>query len=229
MTGSGTIAASFSMQALQVLGRGRGALWDVLRVWLSPHTDAAFFSLTPRSDLAAKHSWRCPQLELLPPRQGERVVGFGYHSSTITLIEDEKSITVEWYDEPATTVGEVMEVHEQLRDSSRLRFPCFRTNARFDGGMSGGPVVNEDGMLCGLVCSALPASAAGEEDVSYAALLWPAMGTILDMPRSGFPADESYPALDLARDGFIDARGWEQVKLFPKSDGQFQVGLKLPE
>jgi hypothetical protein len=52
------------------------------------------------------------------------------------------------------------------------------------------------------------------------------MGTILDMPCTGFPPDQKYPAIDLARHGFIDARGWDRVRLFPKQDGQFQVCLK---
>ena len=36
-----------------------------------------------------------------------------------------------------------------------LPFPCYHVGARFDAGMSGGPVFDEYGSLCGLVCASL--------------------------------------------------------------------------
>ncbi len=225
----GHVEATFSLQAFQVTNRDAGSLWSITRLWLSPHTDIAFVRLTPASDSVQTHTWRGPKLRLTPPKKGERAVGFGYHSSEISASESSTDVTIVWKDKPTTTVGEVLEVHDQLRDRSRLRFPCFRTNARFDGGMSGGPIFNEAGELCGLICSSLPPSEEAGEHTSYAASLWPAMGTILDMDREGYPSGSSYPALELARAGIIKAGGWERVVLNRDQSGFVtQIGLSAP-
>jgi hypothetical protein len=34
-----------------------------------------------------------------------------------------------------------------------LTFPCFEINTHVIGGMSGGPLYNEAGHLCGLICA----------------------------------------------------------------------------
>ena len=56
-------------------------------------------------------------------------------------------------DEFMSSVGVVREIHDWRRDKVNLPFPCYRVGARFDAGMSGGPVFDEYGSLCGLVCA----------------------------------------------------------------------------
>ena len=53
----------------------------------------------------------------------------------------------------ATSVGEVTNVYPMGRDSSMMPGPCFATNARYEGSMSGGPAFNDDGHLVGIVSS----------------------------------------------------------------------------
>ena len=228
LSGDRDAGGSFSIQALQVLDEGEhGALWDVRRLWLSPHSDIAFLRLDPRSCFPASHSWRCPKLDLLPPGVGARVSAFGYHSPAIKVEESEDIVQIEWKDEPTTSCGTVRRIHDVRRDTCMLRFPCYETDARFEGGMSGGPVFNEAGALCGLVCASLPVSTEKEEYFSHVATLWPMMGTLIDMPREGIECDAQYPVLDLARGGFIDARGWERVVLSRDSSGHVkQVVLR---
>ena len=229
LLGNGERSGSFSLQAFQVLEEGnRGALWDVKRMWLSPHSDIAFLRLDPRSALAASHTWRCPRIDLLPPAVGSRVAAFGYHSSAIKVEETESSIQLEWKDEPTTSRGTVKMIHEAKCDAGLLRFPCFETDARFEGGMSGGPVFNEMGELCGIVCASLAVSVDDNEYFSHVATLWPMMGTLIDMPRKGVDFDGHYPVLDLARGGFITAKGWEKVILNRDTTGHVkQVGLRV--
>lgn len=130
---------AFSIVAIQIAANGDGgSMWAVTKVFHSPFTDIAFLQLMPQSAGAAQYRWRGAKLQLLPPPVGSRVVGFGYHSSRITITSDNTSeINIECFDSPTTTVGEVMEVHKDKRDTGMLHFPCFRTNARLENGMSG--------------------------------------------------------------------------------------------
>lgn len=54
---------------------------------------------------------------------------------------------------PSTSIGIVTDVFPEKRDSSLLSFPSYDVEAHFIGGMSGGPIFNEAGELCGLICS----------------------------------------------------------------------------
>jgi hypothetical protein len=67
---------------------------------------------------------------------GTPIAAFGYpESSFIGRSGDELTIGLS----PSTTTGEVTAVFPEGRDRSMLPFPCYQVNARFDGGMSGGP------------------------------------------------------------------------------------------
>ena len=222
-------AGSFQVLAIQILNEGEtGALWDVTRLWLSPFTDVAFLRLTPRSDSARNHKWRSAKMNLMPPPVGTWISGFGYHGSAVTLTENEDMIEVEWRDSPTTTTGEVVEMHERRRDNSMLTFPCFRTNARFEGGMSGGPVFNDTGELCGIICTGSTLAEGDNDHISYVANLWPSMGTEIDMDREGLPKGVYYPVLELAKHGHIDAKHWERIVIVKDSaKGKHQVGINV--
>ena len=56
------------------------ALWKVVKEWFSHVTDIALIQLGPVSRSAGDHHWRCPSLDLTPPRVGSQIVAFGYHS-----------------------------------------------------------------------------------------------------------------------------------------------------
>jgi S1-C subfamily serine protease len=132
------------------------AVWAARKIWTSPLTDVAFIHVVPASKEAEKYAWPgsvriCP----LPPSVGERIVGFGYPNSSAKLISRRPQQHITWNFRPHTTIGEVTGVFPEKRDSVMLNFPCFQTNARFDGGMSGGPILNSAGELAGMICAAL--------------------------------------------------------------------------
>lgn len=92
----------------------------------------------------------------------------------------------------------------------KFTFPCFRVGARFDHGMSGGPVFDEAGSLCGIIAGSY-GNVEGTP-ISYVTTLWPMFRTLISANRSGaYPRDVEYPAIDLVLGGQIHAIGLEQL------------------
>jgi hypothetical protein len=124
----------------------------------------------------------------------------------------------------------VKEIHFKKRDSSSLSFPCFQTNARFDSSMSGGPVFSQSGNLCGIICSSMPPFNESEEHVSYAACLWPLMGTIIDIDRYNHPHGLKYPLLELAQENILNTLNWEKVKIYLDDKQNVKnIGIDIPK
>src|SRR5580704_10730366 len=99
-----------------------------------------------------------------------------------------------------------------------LTFPCFEVYARFAHGMSGGLIIDEDGRLCGLVCSGLIQADPATLPVSYAVTLWPILTLLISADRQGnYAKGVQYPMIDLALDGLISCVGLEDLdqQFFP--------------
>lgn len=80
--------------------------------------------------------------------------------------------------------GVIEEVHLPRRDSVFLPFPCFRVSARYDHGMSGGPIVDNNGSVIGVVCSSYSHSD-DDDPISYGSLVGPVLVTILELMSEG--------------------------------------------
>ena len=212
----------FSILAFQVPESGRPCLWAVRKIWPSAHTDIAFLKLEPWNEGATGHVWRWVTIDVLPPAVGSLISAFGYHASTIA-----NGDPVQWRHHASNSFGRVEEVFAERRDVSRLDFPCFSVDAQFDGGMSGGPVFNQSGELCGLICSSLPAVPPDTRHTSYVTTLWPALGAVLDLERQGYPIEE-YPAIELARGGQMVVRNWERVDVAFSEPNLCSVCLRPP-
>ena len=219
---------NFNVWVVHVRPGPEYSIWDADRLWISPHSDLAVFHTKPYNDVAGSEN-QIPTmvLDLRPPNIGSRIVGFGYHSPSGRIRIDELGTRhIEIDADGAATVGEVRDIHVLRRDQ-RLNFPCYQINARFDGSMSGGPVMNDSGHVCGIICSSLPSNDPNTEHTSYAATLWPLMGLAIDISASGEPQDRSHPFLDLARDKVIAAIGWEQVVVRETSTtGLYEVSFR---
>ena len=172
--------------------------------WGSRFTDIAFLSLKPVNPLAEQYkSESMLQLNLLPPRVGERIVGFGYAGSAAERLDGGR---IQLALHPITTLGPVTEVYCEYRDKGMLKFPCFEINTHFAGGMSGGPLFNEAGEVCGLICSSQNGVA-----IAYGATLWPAMGTVITHQMEGMVYRHPYPVFELAQIGLVAASGWDKI------------------
>ena len=205
------IEARFACWAIQELTDGRIFRLAIRNVWTAPWSDLALLSVETVPD-------RKPQfvtMNLSPPPIGSKVFAFGYHDCRVDIEGD----TVTIARKGSTSVGTVVEVHDDRRDNFSITWPCFRGDARFDGGMSGGPVFNETGQLCGLVCACMPPDVPGGSYVSYVTSLWPMLAIELDVPREGHPPG-LYPVHDLCRDGMIGAVDWDRVALRRDENGR---------
>ena len=215
----GANEANFFLSATMVMASGQVA-FDLLvkAVTLSPHTDVAFLHLGGLPEPLPFAEWALPVVDLFPPVVGSVVHAVGYHSARAEVDHARREIRV--HREVAISEGVVVDIHEERRDG-RLNFPCFQTDARFDGGMSGGPVFNDQGALCGIISSNLPPSSDGEPHVSYVATLWPIAGTIIDFGRVDTTRGE--PVLALMVDGVIKSQGHEFVIVQKTAEGEVSV------
>jgi Trypsin-like peptidase domain len=190
--------------------------------------DLAFLRLHPTNEEQLSYIWRCPRLQLLPPSVGTVVSAFGYHSSHTEI--DHTSRRIRITTNPSTSQGVVQEVHHYKRDSVILPFRCFRTDSRFDRGMSGGPVFSSAGALCGIICTNFQVSAPDHDEhhTSYVTTLWPSMVIKVAFNRSGYPQDVYYPAFELARGGFIKAVDWERFHYeYDETTGIAMIGAPI--
>ncbi len=213
---SGITIESCELWIVKTTDDGDGfAIWKVERCWTSPVTDIAFLHLLPYEENAARFtSWKQPVINLLPPAIGTRVFGFGFHEPRTSVEIDAKGTkNVALNDLPTAIVGEVENIFHERRDNSMITFPSFQINCRSGHGMSGGPVFDENGHLCGIICSGDDYPVGGGY-ISNACVLWPMLGTRIEANRgANHPRDVSYPVLELARDGLIHAFGWQKVSI----------------
>jgi hypothetical protein len=87
-----------------------------------------------------------------------------------------------------------------------LTFPCFEINTHFIGGMSGGPLFDEKGRVCGLICASR-----NNEPVAYGTTLWAAMGTNITHEGPGMICKGPYPVFELATVGLLHLTGWDEI------------------
>lgn len=146
----------------------------------SSHTDIAFLSF--QTTLGATGPSERLTLAVSPPAVGSIVVAFGRPD----IVEENNCLKSKCIQ----IVSRVVEVHSQGRDQ-RLPFACFRTDRDFHGGMSGGPVFNSDGHVCGLVCSGAVEP--------YVALIWQALASKIGHDAKGNLLESMISALDLLK------------------------------
>lgn len=193
-----------TLHAFQLLPGPEYLVWDVIEAWPCPVSDIALLHLGSnpyRSHPEKAFQWRQPRLNAFAPEIGETVAAFGYRKMTVGVsINSRGGRHIELNDEPMISVGKVKDIYELRRDNVFLPFPCYQVSARFDGGMSGGPVYDETGLLCGLVCSNVHGSHKHGEPISYVTSLWPMFRQIISADRGdNYPRGVDYQVIELAR------------------------------
>jgi hypothetical protein len=204
-----------------------GGLLPINNVWAPEGLDIGFAWVTLPRHVASGEvpSLRPVRLRPAIPPTKSNVTALGYHGM-IGSFQRTDPPTVKLELKTAISSGSVLEVHPEYRDRGLLSFPCFRTNARFDGAMSGGPIFDSSGNVCGVVCSGTKHE--GKGHTSYGSLIWPIFGCEIDIaPKEGAPVQKTL-LWDLALNGSISVDdSLDTVRVEQKSDGTRDISIKL--
>lgn len=149
-----------------------GGLLPIDRVWAPIELDIGFGWLRLPIRVSDNTPLRINVVSLRPkiPSVGDPICGMGYYEMAGTFSAADNSI-IEYFQNTAIASGTVEEVHPQFRDRGLLSFPCFRTDATFNHGMSGGPIFDKTGHVIGVICSGDT-----QPGMSYGSLIWPIFG-----------------------------------------------------
>lgn len=200
-----------ALMAFQVLPGTTGALWHAENAYFSPHTDLVLLDIFPYSESALSYKWRNVVINFAPLRVGQVVLGFGYRGGCIQASSDEQA-ALRWDAHPTTTQGRVVAVHHAGRERGLYNFPCFEMSARTEPGMSGGPLFDEQGRLCALVCG----GGLDRDDgtaIRYGTCLWPLL--LLEGIKGRFEAETEglFSFYQLVKRGVIAATGLDALHI----------------
>ncbi len=211
-----------------------GCVWYVSQTFEWVGTDIVLLRLNPRNSEAKKFEVKGLAMTVDPPNEGSLITALGYPASKMKLLRNDSKVTeLELSLTPVVSTGRVLDVHRSYRDSGMLNFPCFTVDARFPSGMSGGAVFNERKELCGLVCSGAEGETEADSAYSNAVSIWPIMIIPVNLkPNEYNPLNlefgREYKALDLAKEGHFNFRGYERIEFFKHENGSDGVRRKHP-
>lgn len=200
-----------------------GGPWSIDRAWYAPELDIAYCWLK-QAEINGKPYKFETALRLSPgyPKIGENILGFGYYKSKASFAN--KIIrglrVVDYSQETAFTSGKVTEVFHPYRDKYLLNFPCFQTTARFDSGMSGGPIFNgTTGGVCGVICDSFGEADDKGEYTSYGSLIWPSLAIQLEALCEGSSELTKFTAYEAIQRGYFKADDtFKKLKLMKNGD-----------
>lgn len=165
-------------------------LWAVRHMTFGRENDLAILGLVAASSFPPDRLYVQATMDARLPAEGESVRMYGFvHSG-----------------EPAETIiagsliasrGVVSKRYDRGRDRAMCPWPGFEVACNAVGGMSGGPVFNEEGYLVGLVCSGYEQP--DELGPAYVSALWPALALqyIGGWPIGMFPGSRRLLDLEL--------------------------------
>ena len=135
---------------------------------------------------------------------------------------------LQWDADPRTTRGRVVAIHHAGRDRGFCSFPCFEMSARTEPGMSGGPLFDEDGRLCGLVFGGGLSRQDGTA-IRYGTLLWPLL--LLEGIKGKWEGETErlFSFHELVKRRGIAATGLDaRVEIWEFEGGRLAVGPRRP-
>jgi Trypsin-like peptidase domain len=179
----------FTLKTLQLVTSEHLIEWNVVHVNRCAFSkDIAILRLQPAHELPPGFRVQFGIIDPTPPSLGKNVRAFGYTRTEMHTLASQNNEILFAYD-PCESEGMVLEIFDTHRDRGMYHFPCATVAANFEHGMSGGPVVNEFGFICGVVSGGFNT----QEGVT--ALIWSCLAETLTW--SNFNAGQAFTFLEI--------------------------------
>lgn len=159
--------------AVQALPQNRIILWVITQVIAHKTADLMLLYVDPEANRHNPTLWVPPwRARRNAPHKGEMVMAVGYVKGKLRIASRNPNGggVLEMSDQGQMNFGMVKTVHNKSRDRVMLPCPCFEIGASFGPGMSGGPVFDRKGRICGIVSTGIEGAVS-----SYAVTLGPSL------------------------------------------------------
>ncbi|MGH3118144.1 MAG: S1 family peptidase [Gaiellales bacterium] len=202
---------------------GYGGLFPVVGVSQHPTADIALLRLSVPHHDGVPIVFPTLALDVGLPRKGQRCVAVGYGHMQLDGVVPPAAhrglgpAAVEYERQLAVTRGRVLDIYPERRDSGLLAWPSFQTDARYPSGMSGSPVIADDGRVLGIVCSGTKTAPYTSAATLLASLL------PMHVPPVSDPPEPTPAVAELAGDGVVSVEGWDDIDVVDTADGPRQV------
>lgn len=177
-----------------------GGVLPIIDVWTNPFLDLALMLVELPVHDETKEYLPMGMLALSPgiPDTGQPCIGLGYTSMEWEARKAELPEISQSYN---ATRGTLEQIHFPRRDQ-RLDFPCFLTDARYDLGMSGGPIIAANGHgVCGVICSGTEMADPSIPRISYGSLVGPVL--VMSLKMTSGDVTKEFFLWDLVRGGAV--------------------------
>ncbi len=149
-------------------------VWRVKTLTIAQNTDITIIGLVSASALPPDRLFNLATITTRLPSIGEKVFIVGFRASTDSFKPDSGG-KHQYEGNVIVCTGVVSEHYLTGRDRSMLPWSTLEVSCPSWGGMSGGPVFDEQGKLLGLLSSSFTLD--DNNGPSYVSLLWAALGT----------------------------------------------------
>jgi len=179
----------------------------ITRIYTDPNLDIAIGWIQALHNVENGEPLSFPSVKLgfSAPILDENILGIGYHSSAFSVPMSKVDVSdvkkhVEYSRKFTTTTGTVAEV---IGSQGFRKWPHFRSSAKFEPGMSGGPVFLENGSVSGVICSSISGGAEDEGYISYVSEIWPALSFDLDVVLQNGEDPQKLTLLEMVQQNLV--------------------------